>query len=464
MIYPNRLGNPDFCSDYGLRYPYVSGSMYKGIASTALVIRMGEAGLLGFFGTGGVKLSEIEQAIAHIQSHLHNNQPYGMNLLCHLDRPDLEMAQVDLFLQKGIRNMEASAFMQITPALVRYRLTGLTRTTRSTIDVPHHIIAKVSRSEVAEAFMSPAPKQIINDLLKMGHLTETEALLGEHIPMAQDICVEADSGGHTDQGVAYILIPTILLLKNRLMAQFHYEKPIRVGAAGGIGTPKAAASAFILGADFIVTGSINQCTVEAGTSDAAKDLLQAMDIQDTAYVPAGDMFEMGAKVQVLRRGLFFPARANKLYELYKHYDSLDAIDEKMRTQIQSRYFKRSFEDVWQETKAYYERECPEEIKKAEHNPKHKMALLFRWYFIHTMRLAMEGEDTQRVDYQIHCGPALGAFNQWVKGSELESWRHRHVDQIAERIMQGAADYLSQQFIALTEKTSIPMSMVAAVPE
>lgn len=77
-----------------------------------------------------------------------------------------------------------------------------------------------------------------------------------------------------------------LTLKDRFMAKFHYDKSIRIGAAGGIGTPEAAASAFILGADFIMMGSINQCTVEAGTSDLVKDLLQDMNIQDTALIIA----------------------------------------------------------------------------------------------------------------------------------------------------------------------------------
>ncbi len=60
-------------------------------------------------------------------------------------------------------------------------------------------------------------------------------------------------------------------------------------------------AAFMLGAEFILTGSINQCTVEAGTSDKVKDLLQQMNVQDTEYAPAGDSFQMGSKVQVLKR-------------------------------------------------------------------------------------------------------------------------------------------------------------------
>jgi trans-AT polyketide synthase/acyltransferase/oxidoreductase domain-containing protein len=88
---------------------------------------------------------------------------------------------------------------------------------------------------------------------------------------------------------------------------------------------------------------------------------------------------------------------------------------------------------------------PEVIERAERDPKQKMALIFRWYLIHTNRLALRGDPDNKVDYQIHCGPALGAFNQWVKGSALEHWRHRHVDEIAEHLMIGAARLLDERF-------------------
>jgi hypothetical protein len=87
--------------------------------------------------------------------------------------------------------------------------------------------------------------------------------------------------------------------------------------AGGMYTGIASTGMVIRMADSILTGSSNQCTVEAGTSSRVKDLLQRMNVQDTAYVPFGDMFEIGSKVQVLKKGLFFPARANKLHDLYR---------------------------------------------------------------------------------------------------------------------------------------------------
>lgn len=204
-------------------------------------------------------------------------------------------------------------------------------------------------------------------------------------------------------------------------------------------------AAFVLGADFILTGSINQCTAEASTSDRVKDLLQQINVQDTVYAPAGDMFESGSKVQVLKKGVFFPARANKLHDLYQRYDSLSDIDQKTLTQIEEKYFKRSIDQVYEDIKSY---QPLKEIEKAERNPKHKMALIFRWYFRYSSDLAIRGSGESKVDYQIHCGPALGAFNQWVKGTELENWRNRHVGEIGEKLMTETAQLLNAKIQSL----------------
>jgi trans-AT polyketide synthase, acyltransferase and oxidoreductase domains len=444
-ITPDSLGSREFREHYKARYAYVAGSMYKGIASKELVVRMAKAGFLAFLGTGGLRMARIEEDLRYLRAELNQGQTYGANLLCNLLMPSLEDETVDLFLKNDIRYVEASAYMQMTPSLVRFRLKNIHRGANGQVVAPNTILAKASRPEVAEAYMSPAPINIVNKLLQAGAITKAEAELSKEIPMAWDICVEADSGGHTDQGVASVLMPAILRLRDDVMRRYQYQTRIRIGAAGGIGTPEAAAAAFILGADFILTGSINQCTVEAGTSDAVKDMLQDINVQHTEYAPAGDMFELGAKVQVLRRGVLFPARANKLYDLYKHHNSLADIDEDIRRQIQEKYFKRSFEEVWRETRDFYLSIKPDEIERAEQNPKHRMSLIFRWYFIHTMRIALKGDQEQKVDYQVHTGPALGAFNQWVKGSRLENWRMRHVDELAEQLMNETAEVLRRRF-------------------
>lgn len=443
QLRPEQLGCADFRRDYGLRFAYVAGAMYKGIASQELVVAMGKGGFLGFLGTGGMRLDEVETSIRFIQSSLGREQAYGMNLLAN-NSADYEDAVVDLFLRYGVRNVEASSYMQLSPSLIRYRLKGLHVDAGGTVVAPNRVMAKLSRPEVAEQFLSPPSEQIVSALLAQGHISAAEAELAHYIPVAQEICVEADSGGHTDQGVAFAIFPAIRQLSRALHQRHRYRQPFRVGCAGGIGTPEAAAAAFSMGADFIMTGSINQCTVEAGTSSEVKNLLQAINIQDTAYAPAGDLFELGAKVQVLKKGVFFPVRANKLYELYSNHDSLEQIDGKTLRMLEEKYFRRSIDEVWAETEAFYEQHRPDELKLIRTSPKKKMSAIFRWYFVRTSRLALSGDLQCKVDYQVHTGPALGAFNQWVKGTRLEDWRQRHVAEIAHQLMSATADFMSQQ--------------------
>ncbi|WP_432954408.1 PfaD family polyunsaturated fatty acid/polyketide biosynthesis protein [Micromonospora haikouensis] len=443
------LGSAGFRADHGVRLACVAGSMYRGISSVELVRRLSEHGLLGFFGTGGLTLAEVEKALIELGASCWPDQPYGANLLHEVDDPGHEDAMVDLFLRHGVRVVEAAAFLQITPALVRYRLSGAHPDGAGRTVTPHRVIAKVSRPEVAEQFLRPAPARIVDELLRAGRLTEQEARAGRDVPMAQDIAVEADSGGHTDGGVAWALLPAMIRLRDAVVAEQGYRVPVRIGASGGLGSPEAVAAAFVLGADFVVTGSVNQCTPEAGTSEEVKDLLSRLDVQDTGYAPSGDMFELGARVQVARKGTLFAARANKLQQLYRQYGSLAELDDATRRTLEKTYFGRGLEEVWDETVAYYLRTGrPEVVARAERQPKTKMALVFRWYLARTTRLALAGDPAHRVDYQIHCGPAMGSFNRFVAGTDLQDWRARHVELVNQRLMDGAAAVLRRRLAAL----------------
>jgi trans-AT polyketide synthase, acyltransferase and oxidoreductase domains len=439
------LGSRQFLRDYHVRYPYVAGAMYKGIASVELVVAMASQGMLSFLGTGGMKLNDIEAAIVHIKRAVGTDKPFGMNLLSNMNEAEKEMVLVGLYLQYEITCIEAAAYISISEALVYYRVSGLFSSRDGEVQCRHKIIAKVSRPEVATRFLSPPPKDKISVLLNKGLITQAQAVLAERIPMADDICVESDSGGHTDQGVMTVLFPAIRLLAGEYNRQYNYCPQVRVGAAGGLGTPDALAAAFLLGADFVLTGSINQCTVEAGISDDVKDMLEKAQPQDMAIAPAGDMFELGAKVQVLKRGTLFHVRANKLYELYQDYDGIDNIPVDIVAKLENQMFGRRLSEIWEETARFYRQSRPEEIAKANRSPKYKMALIFKWYFINATRLALSGDKSQQVNYQIQCGPALGAFNQWVKGSPLESWRNRYVAEIADMLMQEAQAHVNQFF-------------------
>jgi hypothetical protein len=75
-----------------------------------------------------------------------------------------------------------------------------------------------------------------------------------------------------------------------------------------------------------------------------------------------------------------------------------------------------------------------------------MALVFRWYLGLSSRWANAGEPTRQLDYQVWCGPAMGAFNEWVKGSVLEPPAHRTVVGVALNLLYGACVHLRRQAV------------------
>ena len=204
---------------------------------------------------------------------------------------------------------------------------------------PNRIIAKVSRVEVASKFLAPPPERLLRELLQRGEISPEQAGWAARIPLAEDLTAEADSGGHTDNQPAIVLLPTMLALRDRLQAQHAYDRPLRVGAAGGISTPWSAAAALAMGASYLVTGSVNQSCVEAGTSPQVRQMLAQAQQADIAMAPAADMFEMGVKVQVLKRGTMFAMRAAKLYDLYRNHDSLDQIPGPDRRMLEKTLFR-----------------------------------------------------------------------------------------------------------------------------
>jgi PfaD family protein len=433
----NQLGDPTFLDFHGVKYAYATGAMAHGIASEELVIALGKEKILSSFGAGGLSPARVEAAINRIQQALPQG-PYAFNLLHSPSEPAIERGVIDLYLKYKVRTIEASAFLDLSDNIVYYRAAGLSVNTVNEIQINNKVIAKISRREVATKFLQPAPTKILKQLVAQGLITELQATLAEKIPMADDITVEADSGGHTDNRPLVCLLPSILELRDEIQRKYAYERPVRVGVAGGIATPQSALAAFMMGAAYIVTGSINQCCIEAGTSQHTKKLLSQAGMADVMMAPAADMFEMGVKLQVLKKGTMFPLRAQKLYELYKTYDSIDDIPVEEKGKLEKQVFRKSIDDVWQGTIEYLTQRNPEKLAKAYTNPKMKMALIFRWYLGLASRWSNSGEKGREIDYQIWCGPAMGSFNDWVNDSYLAEPDNRTVVDIANHIMTGAA--------------------------
>ena len=357
-VVPEALGSAAFKVDYGVKYAYLAGGMYTGIASKELVVAMGKAGLMAYLGTGGLGLDEIDANIAFIQSRLIVGEPYGANLLSDPGRPSQEAALVELYLRRGIRFVEASGFIEISLSLVRYRLTGVRRTQSGELSIPNRVLAKVSRPEIAETFMRPAPLPILKQLVDAGLLNSEEAELAPFVPMSNEISVEADSGGHADQGVAYALIPAMIALRSTVLLEQRYQSEIRVGATGGTRG-----------------GSRSLC---AGSGFHNDRIYQS----------------------VHRRGR---------NQRYGQGHAAEHECSRYSLRARRRYVRIGRQGAGAEKGAILSgKDRSVRLEPACITPKQKMALIFRWYFVHATRLALLGDASQKVDYQVHCGPALGS--------------------------------------------------------
>jgi len=433
--------------------------MANGISSVALVEAMGKAGLLAFFGAAGLSPEQVEEAIDRLAGSL-GDHPFGSNLIHSPAEDWLEEKIVDLYLRRGLRLVEAAAYIDLTPALVRYRIHGIGRGPDGQVTAPNRIVAKVSRVEVAERFFSPPPPKLLKILRDRGAITEEQAAMAGEIPMAQDLTAEADSAGHTDNRSLLELLPTMIALRDRIQAEHGYAQPLRVGAAGGISTPGAAAAAFSMGAAYVLIGSVSQACLESGTSAAVREMLSQAGQADITMAPAADMFEMGVKVQVLKRGTMFAMRAGQLYETYRAFEGIDAIPAPVRAKLEAEVFRAPLAEVWNDTRAYFQQRDPEQVEQAERDPRHKMALVFRSYLGRASRWANAGDPSRRIDYQVWCGPAMGAFNEWTRGTFLGSLENRRVVTAASNILFGAAVQLRVN--ALRSQGAVPPAEAAAV--
>lgn len=437
-MYPEWLGDPLFRAAHNVRSTYVGGEMARGIASVPMVAALAKLGMLGFFGAAGLPLQQVEASLIELK-RLTEGQgtSFGVNLIHSPQDIAMETKFVDLYLKHDITTVCASAFTKVERSVVRYACKGLQQDQEGRIHRRHHVLAKVSRPEVGRQFMEPASRVILDALLHEGSITVDEHRLAQQVPVAEDLTIEADSGGHTDNRPMGPQFSRFIVLRDEICARYGYPTPVRLGAAGGLGTPNAIAAAYAMGAAYVVIGSVHQSALESGLSAAGRQIVATVDIADCINTIAADMFEMGAKVQVVRKGVMMGIRGNQLYDLYKRYDSLEDVPAATRAQLERDVFRASLDSIWEETKTYLATADPRKLTQAEKSPKTKMALIFRWYMGKSSRWPLTGDEDRKTDYQIWCGPAQGAFNAWVKDTFLEEPANRAVAQIALNLMEGA---------------------------
>ena len=162
---PDRLGDAGFLAAHNVQYPYMTGAMANGIASVEIVEAIGQAGMLGSFGAAGLSVERVAAAVDRLKATL-GDRPFAVNLIHSPGEPAHEAAVADLLLRKGVERVEASAYLDLSPAIVRYRVAGLAAGPDGTVVPRNRVIAKVSRVEVATRFLSPPPERTVAALLR----------------------------------------------------------------------------------------------------------------------------------------------------------------------------------------------------------------------------------------------------------------------------------------------------------
>ena len=109
----------------------------------------------------------------------------------------------------------------------------------------------------------------------------------------------------------------------------------------------------------------------------------------------------------------------------------------VRAQIERTIFRAPLDEVWQLTERHFAEVDPSELQRAQREPRHRMALVFRWYLGLSSRWPLVDDPERRADYQIWCGPAMAAFNAWVSGTFLAQ-ADRSVVEIALNLLESAA--------------------------
>ncbi len=437
-IKPEDLGSRVFQQRYGCKWSYYTGAMYRGIASEEMVTKCANSGILSFLGYVRMPFEEVEQTLASLYEKL-KTKPYGVGFSPAALKGDsgaLDMLYVNLFIKHKVPVIELSAHVGISKEIVYLRSKGL-RLFEGGVKKPRLLIGKLSRIELAKTFMSPPPNRMLTQLIQEGLISEEEAKISSQLPLCDDIVFEGSSGGYTDQQPFLVSLPALLSLRDAMMIKYNYQDSILVGVGGGLGAPSAISTAFMAGADFVLTGSINQCTVESGISAPAKELLEKAGIYDFGTTIHGYALKYGFKIQALTKGTKFVNNSDFLANIWNRYDSLEAIPELTIKRLE-RIFGHTVEKVWELVIEYKKNHNQEQIEEAKNDPKLKMTLIFVWYYAFTQKVTSTGDISFIEHYQIHSGAAIGAFNQFVKGTTYEKWQNRNVNEIAALLMNYAS--------------------------
>ncbi|MCK4800512.1 MAG: 2-nitropropane dioxygenase, partial [Anaerolineales bacterium] len=145
-----------------------------------------------------------------------------------------------------------------------------------------------------------------------------------------------------------------------------------------------------------------------------------------------------------------------IYDIYSAHQGIEELNPKTRQELEEKVFQKTLDEIWEECVSFFSERDPSQLERAEGNPKRKMALIFRWYLGLATHWGIQGIAERSLDYQVWCGPSMGAFNDWTRGTNLEHPEERLVVTVAEHLLLGAA-YLYRLGDLKIQGVSIPPS-------
>ncbi|MFJ4439057.1 ACP S-malonyltransferase [Streptomyces sp. NPDC088923] len=335
--------------------------------------------------------------------------------------PDAD-AQVTALLAHDVRHVEADHPHGPDAALVRFRFTGAHRGPAGTPVAVRHVLARVTGPGQAAAFLRPPAPSLLAGLVHTGALTEDEAEAARALPVASDLAVQDPGGWHEDAADAYQLLPSVAALAARCPG----TEPVHVGLCGVVGTPEQAATAFALGAAFLVSTSLTACTPEARLATSLKDTLARAGEDDVTWAPTERHASLGVPGRVVRRGTLFPARSGLLHRLLCAHRYFADVPAPRRRHIEEQLLGRPAP--------------PPPDSRADDRP--LTADVFRWYVRETARRTPAGEPLRPLDHQLRCDPEVTRFNRAVSGTALAAWTARTPGALATHLLTNAAELLT----------------------
>jgi len=192
---------------------------------------------------------------------------------------------------------------------------------------------------------------------------------------------------------------------------------------GGISTPASALAAFMWAPLMWRKWKCESACVEAGTSACQEVAASGRVTRMWMGAPASDMLRWVSELQVLEAGTTIRAQEPRKINL--------VLQKRMNPLMKSQQRNASLEKKYQKTMEkfascieFFKQRDPEQIRTAPKTIRAgRWPWFFRWYLGLSPTWPNAGTPDRVLDvFKFWCGPALGAFNDWVKGTYLEHYR------------------------------------------